>query len=120
MSIASVASPPRHTRARLVGRPLARYELERTRLRKLVALPIFSSDALSSVAYASEAALGVLLVAAASRPLLPIAVAVAVLMLLVVASYRQTVRAYPSNGGAYAVARDNEVAKDGGVRVRRF
>jgi amino acid transporter len=107
MSLAAVATPPKHTRARLVGRPLARYELEGTRLRKLVALPIFSSDALSSVAYATEAALGVLLLAAASRPLLPIAVAVAVLMLLVVASYRQTVRAYPSNGGAYAVALEN-------------
>jgi len=107
MSIATVATPPKHTRARLVGRPLARDELEGTRLRKLVALPIFSADALSSVAYASEAALGVLLLAAASRPLLPIAAAVATLMVLVVASYRQTVRAYPTNGGAYAVSLDN-------------
>jgi amino acid transporter len=107
MSIVSVATPPKHTRARLVGRPLAREEIDGTRLRKLVALPIFSSDALSSVAYATEAALGVLLLASASRPLLPIAAAVAALMVIVVASYRQTVRAYPSNGGAYAVAMDN-------------
>jgi amino acid transporter len=107
MAIASIVTPPRHTRAHLVGRPLARDELEQTRLRKLVALPIFSSDALSSVAYATEAALGVLLLAASSRPMLPIAAAVAILMVLVVASYRQTVRAYPSNGGAYAVALDN-------------
>ena len=107
MSIGSLSTPPKHARAHLVGRPLARHELEQTRLRKLVALPIFSSDALSSVAYATEAALGVLLLAAVSRPLLPIAGAVAALMLLVVASYRQTVRAYPSNGGAYAVALEN-------------
>src|SRR5579864_9046273 len=107
MATASGAAPPRHSRARLVGRPLARDELEQTKLRKLVALPIFSSDALSSVAYATEAALGVLLLAASSRPMLPIAAAVAVLMVLVVASYRQTVRAYPTNGGAYAVALDN-------------
>ena len=101
--------PPHHLRAYLVGRPLASNEVEKTRLRKVVALPIFSSDALSSVAYASEAALGVLLAASATSAhvLLPISACVALLMLVVVASYRQTVAAYPENGGAYLVAREN-------------
>jgi amino acid transporter len=101
--------PPHHRRTHLVGRPLASNEVEETKLRKLVALPIFSSDALSSVAYATEAALGVLLIASgtSARLVLPISAAVAALMLIVVASYRQTVRAYPSSGGAYAVALDN-------------
>ena len=101
--------PPRHVRTHLLGRPLASGEIEETKLRKLVALPVFSSDALSSVAYATEAALVVLLAvsAAATRDVLPISAAVALLMIIVVASYRQTVRAYPSNGGAYAVSLDN-------------
>jgi amino acid transporter len=101
--------PPRHRRAHFLGRPIATTDVEDTLLRKLVALPVFSSDALSSVAYATEAALGVLLLASAgsARLVLPISAAVALLMIVVVASYRQTVRAYPSNGGAYAVALAN-------------
>ena len=101
--------PPHHVRTRLLGRPLASGEIEETKLRKLVALPVFSSDALSSVAYATEAALVVLLAvsATATWKVLPISAAVALLMIIVVASYRQTVRAYPTNGGAYAVSLDN-------------
>ena len=103
------APAPHHRRAYLVGRPLGSSELEKTRLPKVIALPIFSSDALSSVAYATEAALGVLLAASAGSAhlVLPISGAVALLMLIVVASYRQTVQAYPVNGGAYVVAREN-------------
>jgi len=83
--------------------------LEHTLLPKVLALPVFSSDALSSVAYATEEILLVLLSAsAASRHLvMPVAIAIALLMIIVVTSYRQTVRAYPNGGGAYIVSKDN-------------
>jgi amino acid transporter len=72
---------------------------------------VFSSDALSSVAYATEEILRVLLgatvAALAYRYVMPIAIAIATLMLIVVASYRQTVRAYPNGGGAYIVSKEN-------------
>jgi amino acid transporter len=70
---------------------------------------VFSSDALSSVAYATEEILRVLLVASAAAAglVLPISFAIAALMIIVVLSYRQTVRAYPSGGGAYIVSKDN-------------
>jgi amino acid transporter len=84
-------------------------ELQHTLLPKVIALPIFSSDALSSVAYASQEILLVLttISVAATHLIIPIAVAVATLMAIVVVSYRQTVRAYPSGGGAYIVAHEN-------------
>src|SRR5207244_9493707 len=84
-------------------------ELEETLLRKLIALPIFASDPLSSVAYATEAAMVVLLGAgiAALHLVLPISIAISVLLAIVVLSYRQTVRAYESSGGAYIVAKEN-------------
>jgi amino acid transporter len=93
----------------LVGRRLASYRLEHTLLPKVLALPVFSSDALSSVAYASEEILKVLLLAtaAAFSLVMPISFAIAVLLIIVVISYRQTVRAYPSGGGAYIVSKDN-------------
>jgi amino acid transporter len=93
----------------LVGRPHPTSRLEHTRLPKFLALPIFSSDPLSSVAYATEQIMVVLLAtSAASRHLaMPISVAIAVVLAVVVASYRQTVRAYPSGGGAYVVSKDN-------------
>jgi amino acid transporter len=93
----------------LVGRPMPSDRLEHTLLPKVLALPVFSSDALSSVAYATEEILRVLLVAsaAAAALVLPISVAIAALMIIVVVSYRQTVRAYPSGGGAYIVSKDN-------------
>ena len=74
-----------------------------------LALPIFSADAISSVAYATEAAMVVLVGVSlgALHWTLPISVAVAVLMAIVVASYRQTVRAYEQSGGAYIVAKEN-------------
>src|SRR5213076_637650 len=93
----------------LVGRPVASSRLEHTLLPKVLALPVFSSDALSSVAYATEEILRVLLGATAAvlayRYVMPIAIAT--LMLIVVASYRQTVRAYPNGGGAYIVRKEN-------------
>jgi amino acid transporter len=93
----------------VVGRPLASDELEETLLRKLIALPVFASDPLSSVAYATEAALAVLTAAslAARQLVLPVAAAIALLLAIVALSYRQTVRAYESSGGAYVVAKDN-------------
>ncbi|MGH2678363.1 MAG: APC family permease, partial [Actinomycetota bacterium] len=93
----------------LVGRQVSSSKLEHTLLPKVLALPVFSSDALSSVAYATEEILIVLVaVSVASRSLVfPIAIAIAVLMTIVIASYRQTVRAYPSGGGAYIVSREN-------------
>ena len=74
-----------------------------------LALPIFAADAISSVAYATEASMVVLLGAGltALHVALPISIAVALLMAIVVASYRQTVRAYEQSGGAYVVAREN-------------
>jgi len=93
----------------LVGRRLASHRLEHTLLPKVLALPVFSSDALSSVAYATEEILVVLYMAtaAANHLVMPISIAIATLLIIVVASYRQTVRAYPSGGGAYIVAKDN-------------
>jgi amino acid transporter len=95
----------------LVGRRMATYQLEHTLLPKVLALPVFSSDALSSVAYATEQILFVLMasvtVSSATRLVMPISLAIATLMIIVVASYRQTVRAYPNGGGAYIVSKDN-------------
>ena len=84
-------------------------QLEETLLSKTLALPIFASDPLSSVAYATESALVVLLaVSAASAHLVfPISIAIAALLAIVIVSYMQTVRAYETSGGAYVVAREN-------------
>jgi amino acid transporter len=94
---------------RLLGPPLPRSQADGERLPSLQALPILSSDALSSVAYATEAALGVLVLAGsqALRLSLPITLAILVLIAIVVASYRQTIEAYPQGGGSYVVAREN-------------
>ena len=93
----------------LVGRPMQSDRLGHTLLPKRIALPVFASDALSSVAYATEEILIVLSVGGiaffSSTPW--IALAVGVLMLVVVASYRQNVHAYPSGGGDYEVASTN-------------
>ncbi|MGH2684049.1 MAG: APC family permease, partial [Actinomycetota bacterium] len=80
-----------------------------TLLPKVLALPVFSSDALSSVAYATEEMMIALSVAgaAAFSRMLPIGVVVAVVLAIVVTSYRQTVRAYPRGGGSYIVAKEN-------------
>src|SRR5712692_9207808 len=93
----------------LVGRPMATGQMEETLLSKFLALPIFASDPLSSVAYATEAALVVLITTSLSAHhlILPISGAIAALLAIVALSYRQTVRAYESSGGAYIVARDN-------------
>ena len=84
-------------------------QMEETLLPKWLALPIFASDPLSSVAYATEAALVVLVGASvgAAHLAFPISLAIAGLLAIVVASYRQTVRVYETSGGAYVVAKEN-------------
>ena len=93
----------------VVGRPMATAELEDTLLPKTLALPIFASDPLSSVAYATESALVVLIAVSASSAHLvfPLSLGIAALLAIVVLSYRQTVRAYETSGGAYIVAKEN-------------
>ena len=83
--------------------------MEETLLPKTLALPIFASDPLSSVAYATESALVVLVavLGAAAHLVFPISIAIALLLAIVVVSYRQTVRVYETSGGAYVVAREN-------------
>src|SRR4051812_5620603 len=93
----------------VVGEPLRSDRLEETLLPKRLALPVFCSDPLSSVAYATEQIVLVLgLGGLALLHLTPwIAAAVVLLLVIVVASYRQTCVAYPNGGGAYTVSREN-------------
>jgi amino acid transporter len=93
----------------LVGRALSTSSQEHQLLPKTLALPVFSSDTLSSVAYATEEMMLVFITAgvAALSYRLPIALAIVALLAIVVTSYRQTVRAYPRGGGSYIVAREN-------------
>ena len=92
------------------GRPLASERLEHERLNKKTALAVLSSDAISSVAYATDQILIVLAVlgtAAAVRYTLPISAVIVGLLVLVGLSYRQTIFAYPNGGGSYTVAKEN-------------
>ncbi|MGA8257693.1 MAG: APC family permease [Nocardioides sp.] len=93
----------------LLGRKLRSAQLGETLLPKRIALPVFASDALSSVAYAPDEVFLMLSVAGVSSYVYswPIAIAVAAVMAAVIASYRQTVHAYPSGGGDYEVATVN-------------
>src|SRR2546426_10011197 len=97
----------------LVGTPKRTEEAIYERLTKKTALAVFSSDALSSTAYASEEILLVLAVAAAYGQsyayyyVVPISILIALVLGIVATSYRQTIHAYPSGGGAYIVAKEN-------------
>lgn len=93
----------------MLGRAMASDELQHTLLPKVLALPVFSSDPLSSNAYATQEILLVLGAAGATGLGLvqPVSFAVVILLATVVVSYRQTVRAYPNGGGAYIVAHEN-------------
>jgi amino acid transporter len=93
----------------VVGKPMPLAQAHHERLTKTVALAVFSSDALSSVAYATEEILLVLILAgaAAAHLSVPLALAIAGLLLIVAVSYQQTIHAYPSGGGSYIVARAN-------------
>src|SRR6516162_2583474 len=96
----------------VIGRPLSTDQAEHQRIPKTIGLAVFSSDAISSTAYATEEILFVVAVAPSSlalglSKLVPIGVAVALLLAIVVTSYRQTIFAYPSGGGSYVVSREN-------------
>src|SRR2546429_8009453 len=93
----------------LVGKPIPSHLAHHERLSKITGLAVLSSDALSSVAYATEEILRVLVLvgAAALGYASPIALVIAAILAIVVFSYRQTIYAYPSGGGAYLVSKDN-------------
>ncbi|HEV7746449.1 MAG TPA: amino acid permease [Pyrinomonadaceae bacterium] len=97
----------------IIGRALRTEQAAHERLTKKTALAVFSSDALSSTAYATEEILLVLAVAAAYgqagafRYVVPISIGIGLLLVIVAISYRQTIHAYPSGGGAYIVAKEN-------------
>ena len=98
-------------KCRFLGTPLANDELEHQRLGKPTALAVFASDALSSTAYASEEIIRALLVGgvgvAAFGFVVPITLVLVGVLAILILSYRQTIRAYPSAGGAYVVTKDN-------------
>jgi amino acid transporter len=97
----------------IIGRALKTEQAAHERLTKKTALAVFSSDALSSTAYATEEILLVLAAAAVATHgqsfyyVVPISVGIAMLLAIVAISYRQTIHAYPSGGGAYIVAKEN-------------
>src|SRR6478736_606524 len=99
----------------LLGRPVRSENLGHTLLPKRIALPIFASDALSSVAYAPDEVLLTLALAGVSATVISpwVGLAVVVVMVTVIASYRQNVHAYPSGGGDYEVATVNLGPKAG-------
>ena len=92
-----------------LGSPLPTAQSRHERLGKATALATFASDALSSVAYATEEILLILILAGtvALSYSLPIGVAIAILIVIVISSYRETIRAYPQGGGAYIVSKEN-------------
>ena len=97
---------------KLLGEPLHTDQLAHERLGKPTALAVFSSDALSSTAYATEEILHTLLVVGgigllAFNYVMPITIAMVVVLVILIFSYRQTIKAYPSAGGAYIVTKDN-------------
>ena len=98
-------------KCRLLGTPLPNDELEHQRLGRPTALAVFASDALSSTAYASEEIIRALLIGgvgvAAFGMVVPITVALVAVLTILILSYRQTIKAYPSAGGAYVVTKDN-------------
>jgi amino acid transporter len=93
----------------ILGRALASDKQEHQLLPKVLALPVFASDQLSSVAYATEQMMLVLVVAGAAglSAMMPLALGIGALLAIVIASYRQTCRAYPRGGGSYIVSKEN-------------
>src|SRR6476619_4648698 len=97
----------------IVGKALRTEQAIHERITKKVALAVFSSDALSSTAYATEEILLVLAVAVAAgqaggfRYVIAISIGITILLAIVTLSYRQTIHAYPTGGGAYIVAKEN-------------
>jgi amino acid transporter len=116
LRVAPTDSPPARYQALgyrakrvLLGPPLRTAQLAHERISKRVALAVFSSDPISSTAYATEEMLLVLVLAGSAGVALalPLAGAIALLLMILVVSYRQVIRAYPRGGGAYMVSRDN-------------
>ena len=101
--------PVSHLKRILIGQPIPSRLAHHERLSRVTGLAVLSSDALSSVAYATEEILRVLVVAGSAALAFgtPISLIIALLLLVVVFSYRQTIHAYPSGGGAYLVAKHN-------------
>lgn len=105
----AVYHPPSKLLSWLIGRPLPTADAVHQAIGKRIGLAVFSSDALSSTAYATQEILVILAVAgtAAFGYAFPIALAIVALLAIVTISYEQTIHAYPSGGGAYIVSRDN-------------
>ncbi len=101
--------PVRSFRTWLIGRPLATAEAPHQAINKVIGLAVFSSDAMSSVAYAPQELMLILALAGAGALALavPLAIGIVVLLAILTLSYEQTIHAYPGGGGAYIVARDN-------------
>src|SRR6185437_8033286 len=89
----------------LVGKPIPSHLAHHERLSRVTGLAVLSSDALSSVAYATDFILATLVVAGVDA--VPISLVIATLLAIVAFSYRQTIHAYPTGGGAYIVAKEN-------------
>src|SRR5678809_1135738 len=98
-----------HVKQLVFGSPLPSDRLDHERLNKKTALAVLSSDAISSVAYATEQTLIVLAVlgSVALNYVIPISAVIVGLLVLVALSYRQTIFAYPAGGGSYTVSKDN-------------
>ncbi len=108
--MATARESDRHSLGRLLfGEPLATRELPHQAVSRVIGLAVFASDALSSTAYATEEILVILAIAGTQYfgVSIPISIAIALLLVIVTLSYRQTIHAYPNGGGAYIVARDN-------------
>jgi amino acid transporter len=103
------ATPARSWRTWLFGRPLPTADAPHQAITKTVGLAVFSSDALSSTAYATQEIMIILAMAgtAALSYVFPISIVIVVLLAITTISYEQTIHAYPGGGGAYIVARDN-------------
>ena len=102
-------NPKRSWRTWLIGRPLPTADAPHQTVSKAVGLAVFGADALSSIAYAPQETL-VILAAAGTQAFgyaFPISVVITVLLVIVTVSYLQTIRAYPSGGGAYSVVKEN-------------
>src|SRR3954454_8453977 len=98
-------------KSKVLGKALTNDELDHQRLGKPTALAVFASDALSSTAYASEEIIRGLVPVigflAFTSCVLPITLAMVLVLVILMFSYRQTIKAYPSAGGAYIVTKDN-------------
>src|SRR5204863_8314244 len=96
-------------RRAMFGKPIPTAQAHHERLSPLLGLPVFSSDMLSSVAYATEAILYVLMLASVTvlKDQIWITLGICSLIIIIATSYNQTIHAYPSGGGSYIVAKDN-------------